>query len=103
MANDEPRDTAFRAKIKIGSIDIQFDDVVDLQVISELDAPDAVILTLGSTERVQKDVLPKLKLTDKIDVKLHFSGDEPDYAFLGELTRIEPVFSERGRQGGYTV
>src|SRR5437868_4437311 len=102
MANDQPKKTAFRAKVKIGGVDIPFEDIIDLAISSELNLPDAFSLTLGSSPTAKREILPKLKLTDRIDAHLNFVGDEADYAFIGELTRIEPISSERGSQGGFT-
>jgi phage protein D len=99
---DNPQNTAFRASVKIGSVEIPFDEIIDLSVESEIHAPDRFEVTLGSTETVKKNILPKIKLHDPMEVKLHFSGDEPDVAFMGEYTRIHPISSERGTQGGYT-
>ncbi len=103
MPNANPKKTAFRAKVKIGSVDIPFDDMIDLSISSELNLPDAFALTLGSSPRVKKEILPNLKLQDRIEAHLNYQLDEPDYAFIGELTRVEPISSERASQGGFTV
>lgn len=99
----DTKKTAFRAKIKIGSVDIPFVDIMDVSIVSELNLPDAFTLTLGAAESVRKDILPKLKLQDKIDAKLWYEGDKEDVAFIGELVRIEPLASNRGASGGQTV
>jgi phage protein D len=102
MGNDNPQKTAFRASLKIGSVNVPFDEIIDLSIVSEVHAADRFEVTLGSTERVKKDILPKLTLHHPVEVRLYFSGDQPDVAFMGEYTRIQPISSERGVQGGYT-
>ena len=100
---DQPQKTGFRATVKIGSVDIPFNEIMDLTVKSELDLPDSFSITLGDTDTVRKNILPKIKLHDKIDAKIHFVGDEPDFAFVGELVRKAPISSERGSRGGQYV
>jgi phage protein D len=103
MANDNQFKSAFRAKVKIGGVNISFDDMIDLTVSSQLNLPDAFSLKLGSTGTVKHDVLPNIKLTDRIEAQLNYVGDSPDFAFVGELTRVEPITSRHGVQGGFTV
>jgi uncharacterized protein len=94
--------TAFRAEVKVGSVTIQFPDIIELVVVRELNLPDSFSMTLGGSAKVQED-LPKIKLHDKIEAKLFYSGDSPDVAFIGELVRIEPIASARGSAGAFTV
>jgi phage protein D len=100
MADNPVGTSEFSAEITIGSLKIDKNDIIDLVVTTELNLPDAFVLTLGSSENVKKKVVPKLKLHDLIDCKIHFNNDLPDLAFKGELTSHEP--SNKYGSKGYT-
>ncbi|MEO6952179.1 MAG: contractile injection system protein, VgrG/Pvc8 family [Polyangia bacterium] len=98
---DNPNKARFTSKVTVGSETILATEIFDLVITSELDHPDMCSVTLTQTG---KDAhATKIKPTDDFVVKLGHENDKDDYAFAGELTHQEPIFSNTGKSGGSMV
>ena len=103
MANAQPNRNAamFYSEVTVGSEIILQTELFDLVITSELDHPDMCAITLSKVGAEAHS--PKIKATDSFTVKLGHENDDMDFAFVGELTGIEPVFSNTGKAGGNVV
>jgi len=101
MAADNPNKARFQSQVTVGSEQIAQTEIFDLVITSEVDHPDSIAITLtrdGATAHASK-----MKVTDDFKVKLTQVNDEQDWAFSGELSGVEPVFSPTGKSGGNLV
>jgi uncharacterized protein len=86
--------TTLDAKVKIGSVDIELDEVHDLLVDCDLDTPDMAAVTLSNQSTQWSS---KTKVGDTLEIKAGLTnGNEPNYVFKGEVTGIEPSFISGG-------
>src|SRR5688572_19211214 len=99
---EEPNTTAFRAEVKIGGVKIDFPDIIELVIVSELNMPDSFALTVGGSAKMRAD-MRSIKVHNTIEVNVWYVGDSPDVAFRGELVRIEPIGSSRGAAGAFAI
>ncbi len=76
-------------------------EVSALVITSELDNPDSCAITLTQSGAQQHG--GSLTLTDPLSIKLSHNDADTDFAFVGEITGLEPTFSGRRSSGGSLV
>jgi uncharacterized protein len=82
------------ATVKIGSDQIPPDELHDVICESDLDLPDACVVTLSNESTKWSE---KITEGDDIEIKLGLGGIPADTVFKGEITGIEPIYDTKSK------
>ncbi len=90
-----------KSQTKTGSKKVLQSDIDALVITSELDYPDTCKLTLSHTGMEKHGA--SLTVTDPLSIKASHGDADNDFAFIGEISGLQPVYAGRDQRKGTLV